>query len=162
MHVAIADKKEELAAVCRRYGVARLEVFGSAARGMDFDPQTSDADFLVEFDPDSGLAPFDQFFDLAEALSMTLGRPVDLVESGVINNPYLRAAIDRSRELVYASWPTCLADGYRPGGCGYRALHRRYGRRCLCRQRADAGRRLTLTSPSGFRGTAASSTSATC
>ena len=83
-------------------GVARLEVFGSAARGTDFDPQTSDADFLVEFDPDSGLAPFDQFFDLAEALSMTLGRPVDLVEPGAINNPYLRAAINRSRELVYA------------------------------------------------------------
>ena len=102
MHIAIADKKEALAAVCRRYGVARLEVFGSAARGTDFDPQTSDADFLVEFDPDSGLAPFDQFFDLAEALSMTLGRPVDLVEPGAINNPYLRAAINRSRELVYA------------------------------------------------------------
>lgn len=82
MHVAIADKMEALAAVCRRYGMARLEVFGSAARGTDFDPQTSDADFLVEFDPDSGLTPFDQFFDLAEALSTTSGRPVDLVEAG--------------------------------------------------------------------------------
>ena len=102
MHVAIADKKEEPAAVCRRYGVARLEGCGSAARGTDFDPQTSDADFLVEFHPDRGLAPFDRFFDLAEGLSMTLGRPVDLVEPGAINNPYLRATIDRSRELVYA------------------------------------------------------------
>ena len=82
MHATIADKREELAELCRRYGVARLEVFGSAARGADFDPQTSDADFLVEIDPDSGLAPFDQFFDLAEALRHTLGRPVDLVESG--------------------------------------------------------------------------------
>lgn len=58
MHVAIADKMEALAAVCRRYDMARLEVFGSAARGTDFDPQTSEADFLVEFDPDSGLAPY--------------------------------------------------------------------------------------------------------
>ena len=103
MHAAIADKKDELAELCRRYGVVRLEVFGSAARGSDFDPQTSDADFLVEFNPDSGLAPFDQFFDLAEALRDALGRPVDLVESGTVRNPYLRAAIDRSRELVYAS-----------------------------------------------------------
>ncbi len=55
MHNAIADKREELAALCRRYDVVRLEVFGSAARGTDFDPATSDADFLVEFDPDSGL-----------------------------------------------------------------------------------------------------------
>jgi predicted nucleotidyltransferase len=103
MHAAIADKKEELAELCRRYGVTRLEVFGSAARGTDFDPQTSDVDFLVEFRPSRGPAPFDQFFDLADALRQTLGRPVDLVESGVIDNPYLRVAIDRSREIVYGA-----------------------------------------------------------
>ena len=103
MHAAIADKREELAELCRRYVVVRLKVFGSAVRGPDFDPQTSDADFLVEFNPDSGLAPFDQFFDLAEVLRDTLGRPVDLVESGAVHNPYLRVAIDKSRELGYAS-----------------------------------------------------------
>lgn len=103
MHAAIVDKREELAELCRCYGVARLEVFGSAAHGTDFDPQSSDADFLVEFDPDSGLAPFDQFFDLAEALRRTLERQVGLVEAGTVHNPYLRAAINRSRELVYAS-----------------------------------------------------------
>ena len=103
MHAAIADKREELAELCRRYGVARLEVFGSAARGTDFDSGTSDADFLVEFNRDSGLGPFEQYFGLAEALRDTLGRPVDLVESGAVHNPYLRAAIDRSREVVYAS-----------------------------------------------------------
>ena len=46
MHATIADKKDELAELCRRYRVSRLEVFGSAARGADFDPDTSDADFL--------------------------------------------------------------------------------------------------------------------
>ena len=103
MHAAIADKKDELAELCRRYGVSRLEVFGSAARGVDFDPETSDADFLVEFNPHSGLAPFDQYFDFADALRRTLERPVDLVESGSVHNPFLWAAIERSRELVYAS-----------------------------------------------------------
>lgn len=103
MHAAISDKKDELAELCRRYGVARLEVFGSAARGTDFDLQSSDADFLVEFRLDDGRAPLRQYFDFAEALRHTLGRPVDLVESGAVRNPYLRAAIDRSRELVYAS-----------------------------------------------------------
>ena len=38
MHAAIADKQEELAALCRSHGVRRLKVFGSAARGEDFDP----------------------------------------------------------------------------------------------------------------------------
>ncbi len=103
MHATIADKREELAELCRRHGVARLEVFGSAARGADFDPQTSDADFLVEFRLDDGRAPLQQYFDFAEALRQTLGRSVDLVESGAVQNPYMRAAIDRSRELVYAS-----------------------------------------------------------
>ena len=103
MHAAIADKREELADLCRRYGVARLEVFGSAARGTDFDLESSDADFLVEFDPDSNLPPFEQFFGLADALSEALGRPVDLVESHEFRNPYLRASIDESREVVYAS-----------------------------------------------------------
>ena len=103
MHAAISDKMDEVAGLCRHYGVARLEVFGSAARGTDFDPQSSDADFLVEFKLDDGRAPLRQYFGFAEALRHTLGRPVDLVESGAAQNPFLRAAIDRSRELVYAS-----------------------------------------------------------
>ena len=103
MHAAICDKRNELAQLCRRHGVARLEVFGSAARGADFDPSTSDADFLVQFDPRSGPPTLDQYFDLRDALRHALGRPVDLVEPEAIRNPYLRAAIDKSRELVYAS-----------------------------------------------------------
>ena len=103
MHAAIADKREELAELCRRHGVSRLEVFGSAAGGADFDPRTSDADFLVEFGSGDGQARFDQYFEFAEGLRRILRRRVDLVESGAVHNPYLREAIDRSRELVYAA-----------------------------------------------------------
>ena len=103
MHTAIAEKKNELVDLCRRHGVVRLEVFGSAARGMDFDPLTSDADFLVEFRLDNARVTLRQYFDFAEALREVLGRSVDLVESDAVRNPYLRRAIDRSRELVYAA-----------------------------------------------------------
>ena len=103
MHTTIADKKEELADLCQRHGVTRLEVFGSAARGTDFDPQTSDIDFLVELRLDNQRARLQQYFNFAEALRQTLGRSVDLVESAAVKNPYLRTAIDKSRELVYAS-----------------------------------------------------------
>ena len=104
MHAAIADKREELAELCRRHGVVRLEVFGSAARGADFDPETSDADFVVEFRPRRRPGDTRTVFRFrGGVLRRTLGRPVDLVESGAIRNPYIRAAIDRSRELVYAS-----------------------------------------------------------
>ena len=102
MRFEIDQKRDAIAALCRQYGVARLEVFGSAARGVDFDPERSDFDFLVEFEP-SELSPLEQFFGFAEALEDVLGRPVDLVEPSAIRNPYLRAAINRSREVVYGS-----------------------------------------------------------
>ena len=103
MHTAIASKQEELAGLCRLHGVARLEIFGSAARGADFDPETSDADFLVEFGPTVGPRTLDRYFDFRDALHDALGRPVDLVEFGAVQNPYLRASIDESRELVHAA-----------------------------------------------------------
>jgi len=103
MHMTIDRNRTEIAMLCRRYGVRRLEVFGSAARGTDFDPIASDADFLVEFEPGSGLSPLEQFFGLADALKRLLGRPVDLVEPGAIRNPFILADINKAREVVYAS-----------------------------------------------------------
>ncbi len=103
MHPLIDQRRAEIALLCRRYGVRQLEVFGSAARGADFDPATSDADFLVAFEPGSRLSPLEQFFGLAEALERLLGRPVDLVEPGAIKNPFVLADINQAREVVYAS-----------------------------------------------------------
>jgi uncharacterized protein len=101
MHPEIADKRDALIALCKRYDVARLEVFGSAARGVDFVPAVSDADFLVEFKAGSRLGLLEQFFGLASALEDLLGRTVDLVEPSAIKNPFIRARINRSREVVY-------------------------------------------------------------
>jgi len=103
VHADIATKRNGIESVCRRYGVARLEVFGSAARGTDFDAATSDVDVLVAFAPRPDLSALEQVFGLKEALEEVLGRPVDLVEETAVRNPYLRAAIDQSRALVYAA-----------------------------------------------------------
>jgi uncharacterized protein len=97
----IAQHREELRALCRRFHVRRLDLFGSAARG-DFDPETNDVDFLVEFDrghPDA--LSFATDFDLKEALEAFFGRSVDLVELGALCNPYLKASIEGSREPVF-------------------------------------------------------------
>jgi hypothetical protein len=59
----IASHREELRALCRRFHVRRLDLFGSAARG-DFDPEHSDVDFIVEFERDAPLHPFDAYFGL--------------------------------------------------------------------------------------------------
>ena len=104
MQAEIEEKREAFAALCRRYGVARLEVFGSAARGIDFDPKRSDFDFLVEFDQRSDLPPLKQFFGFAEALEQLLGRSVNLVERAAIEksrNYIRRRAILRDAETVY-------------------------------------------------------------
>ncbi len=102
MHADIATRREALAALCRRFDVARLEVFGSASRS-DFDPNHSDADFLVEFRPGSDMPALGQFFTLAQELENLLGRPVDLVELGAVRNPYVLATINQAREVVYAA-----------------------------------------------------------
>src|SRR5262244_388898 len=65
----IALHRRELRALCRRFHVRRLDLFGSAARG-DFDPERSDTDFLVEFDrahPDA--LSLRTYFGLKEALA---------------------------------------------------------------------------------------------
>jgi uncharacterized protein len=103
MHPLIQEKRADIAALCRRYRVRHLEVFGSAARGDDFDPATSDADFLVEFEPRSDLPPLEEFFGFQAALSRLLERSVDLVEERAVRNPYVLANINRTRELVYAA-----------------------------------------------------------
>ena len=102
MHPLIAQHRSGISAICRRYGIRRLEVFGSAARADDFDPLTSDADFLVEFAPDiqSGLHAF---FGAKADLEKLLGRSVDLVEPGAVRNPYILASINRNREAIYAA-----------------------------------------------------------
>jgi uncharacterized protein len=56
MNSPLEQHRERLAELCRRYGVRRLELFGSAARGQ-FDPATSDLDFLVLFHRDANADP---------------------------------------------------------------------------------------------------------
>jgi uncharacterized protein len=79
MHPAIAQHRASIVAICQRYRISRLEVFGSAARGDDFVPGSSDADFSVEFA--AGAQPdLQSFYGAKAALEQLLGRGVDLME----------------------------------------------------------------------------------
>lgn len=102
MHPAIAQHLSGISTICQRYRISRLEVFGSGARGDDFDPATSDADFLIEFASDAQLG-LDTFFGAKADLEQLLGRGVDLVEPGAVRNPYVLASINRNREALYAA-----------------------------------------------------------
>ena len=92
--------KEALVALCKKHGIVRLEVFGSAATGK-FNPETSDLDFIIDLGHDPEMAR--RFIDFANDLEEFFGRRVDLMMYGPIKNPYLKLSVDRSRELIYAA-----------------------------------------------------------
>lgn len=103
MHDLVERKRHDIEALCRRLGVRRLDVFGSAVEGA-FDIERSDVDVLVEFNADRpGFDYFDTYFTLKEGLEQLLGRAVDVVSATSIRNPYLRERVMRTRELLYAS-----------------------------------------------------------
>ncbi len=102
MRRAIAERSERLADLCCRYGVQRLDLFGSATR-TDFDKMRSDIDLLVQFEKESPLGAFDRYMCLKEELEALFGRQVDLVEANALRNPYVKAEIMRHRELLFAA-----------------------------------------------------------
>jgi predicted nucleotidyltransferase len=102
MGPAIAQLKSEIAELCRRFSVRRLELFGSAT-GEGFDPQHSDVDLLVEFEALADGQHADAYFGLRESLATLFNRPVDLVMTRAIRNPYFLKAIEPTRTLLYAA-----------------------------------------------------------
>ncbi|MGQ9657647.1 MAG: nucleotidyltransferase family protein [Fimbriimonadales bacterium] len=93
-------KRSDIEALCRRYKVKRLWVFGSATTEQ-FDPARSDLDFVVEFDPPEGISPAAQYFDFWEDLKALLGREVDLVERCAVRNPVFLRNIQHQERLLY-------------------------------------------------------------
>ena len=102
MIALIEQHSSEIASLCSRFGVQSLEVFGSAADGV-FDPTHSDIDFLVEFSQDDAGSLFHRYFGLQEALEQLFRHKIDLVTASALKNPYFIAAVNQSRQPVYAS-----------------------------------------------------------
>jgi uncharacterized protein len=98
----LQDRREAIAALCAKHGVARLEVFGSALRD-DFRPGESDVDLLVEFAPHEGYALVDAYFGLLDDLRALLGTEVDLLMTDAVRNRYVAREIERTKQLLYAA-----------------------------------------------------------
>lgn len=90
----------ELPALCRKWRVRELSLFGSALR-EDFSPQ-SDVDVLVSFEPDAPWSLWD-LIEMRQDLERLFGRSVDLVEREGLRNPWRRAGILRTRRVLYAA-----------------------------------------------------------
>ena len=87
-----------LAAVCARYGIARLMIFGSVARGTA--GPSSDVDVLYELKPGRRLGW--EIEDLSDELSELFGRAVDLVSRAALHER-LRAAVLAEAQPLYAA-----------------------------------------------------------
>jgi hypothetical protein len=87
-----------LAAVCALYGIARLMIFGSVARGTA--EPSSDVDVLYELQPGRRLGW--DIEDLSDELSELFGRPVDLVSRAALHER-LRAAVLAEAQPLYAA-----------------------------------------------------------
>jgi uncharacterized protein len=97
----ISEHLDEVRALCEKYRVKRLEVFGSAVKGS-FDPGTSDLDLIVEFMPETDPIRYGRaYLDLWRELKRLFERKVDLVESTTMDNPYFVQAIHDSRVEIY-------------------------------------------------------------
>ena len=86
----LENKRAAIAQACARFGVARLDVFGSALRD-DFRPGQSDLDLLVEF---GAMHPRDR---------VVLAVEIDLVMVDAVKNRFIAADIERTKQILYAA-----------------------------------------------------------
>ena len=96
--LAIDVDVERLRELCERYGVVRLDVFGSLALGTA--GANSDIDLLYTLAPGARLGWAIE--DLTEELSALLGRPVDLVSRRALN-ARIRDRVLHEAQPLYAA-----------------------------------------------------------
>ena len=90
---------DKIIALCKKYKVAKLWVFGSILT-----PRFNDdiyVDFSVIFDYEQIQDMFLTFFDFIDDLQQLLGRKVDVVDETAVRNPYFRKELDRTKQLIY-------------------------------------------------------------
>lgn len=98
----VKKKQPELEALCRHYGIVKLDIFGSAVTD-DFDPETSDIDFIADLgEYERGVHK--RYFRFADALEALFGRSVDVLTDPVgRDNPYFLAEVNETRTNLYAA-----------------------------------------------------------
>ena len=96
----LIDKNiDNLIALCKKHKVRELYIFGSILTSRFND--SSDIDFLVQFDNIDILEYADNYFNFKEKLEKLLGREIDLLENQAIRNPIFRKVLDRDKKIVY-------------------------------------------------------------
>lgn len=95
----IESRRSQIAAICARLGVRRLELFGSGARGGS----PRDLDFLVDLGDRPPGEYASAYFALREQLESMFSLPVDLITPSSLANPYFRERVEQEKTLLYAA-----------------------------------------------------------
>lgn len=92
---------DKIIALCRKYKVMKLWVFGSILTDR-FNDQ-SDVDFSVTFDKKNIplLDYADNYFDFLNELKTILSREVDLITEDSLTNPYFINSLNSTKQLIY-------------------------------------------------------------
>ena len=99
MHQDVATRRREIDQLCAQFGVRRLELFGSAARGG----AVHDLDFLVDLGERPPADYARTYFALRERLGDLFARSVDLITPPGLRNPYFRQRVEQEKILLYAA-----------------------------------------------------------
>ncbi|MFM7194401.1 MAG: nucleotidyltransferase family protein [Bacteroidota bacterium] len=89
----------QIRSLCEHHKVKSLYAFGSVNTPRFNDE--SDIDLLVDFQIEDPIEYTDNYFDLKFNLEKIFNRPIDLLESRSVRNPYLKESIDKTKVLVY-------------------------------------------------------------
>ena len=93
------ELRKRILPVLLPYGVLRVALFGSVARGED--TPESDIDILVELKPPGERPPLGlKWFGLEEELGRVLGREVELVSESALS-PYIRPYVEKEMVILY-------------------------------------------------------------
>ena len=99
----LETRRPEIEALCAKYGVSRLRLFGSSVRD-DWNPESSDFDFLAEFGPPpEGIKYWSQPYAFGYELEELLGRHVDVVDWKAARKPEFRHAASAEAKEWYAA-----------------------------------------------------------
>jgi predicted nucleotidyltransferase len=102
MDTEITGKIPQLIALCKKYRVATMYLFGSAATGNFTD--NSDIDLLVTFQNDVSLDEYaDNYLDLMFEIEDMFGRRIDMVTENTLSNPYFIRSVEQTKKLIYAA-----------------------------------------------------------
>jgi uncharacterized protein len=95
----IESRRADIARICARLGVRRLELFGSGTRSAS----PRDLDFLVDLGDRSPAEYATAYFALRGELEKLFAKPVDIVTPSGLANPYFRQRVEQEKTLLYAA-----------------------------------------------------------